>query len=93
MGDILDMVEEPFREKILQKSTDRLHMPQDGLLKIIVAAGIAKKCEVQLSYAIGVVEPISIRVETFGTLLCRKGKIEEIVEKIFDLTPRGIENR
>ncbi len=61
------------------------------IAKNIVAAGIAKKCEVQLSYAIGVVEPVSIRVETFGTSAVPEGKIEEIVEKIFDLTPRGIE--
>ncbi len=61
------------------------------IAKNIVAAGIAKKCEVQLSYAIGVVEPVSIRVETFGTSTVPEGKIEEIVEKIFDLTPRGIE--
>lgn len=61
------------------------------IAKNIVAAGIAKKCEVQLSYAIGVVEPVSIRVETFGTSTVPEGKIEEIVAKIFDLTPRGIE--
>lgn len=61
------------------------------IAKNIVAAGIAKKCEVQLSYAIGVVEPVSIRVETFGTSTVPEGKIEKIVEKIFDLTPRGIE--
>lgn len=59
--------------------------------KNIVAADLAYKCEVQLSYAIGVVEPISIKVDTFGT-----GKVDEIelskaVKNIFDLTPRGIE--
>ncbi len=61
------------------------------IAKNIVAAGIAKKCEVQLSYAIGVVEPVSIRVETFGTGTVPEVEIEEAVEKIFDLTPRGIE--
>ena len=61
------------------------------IAKNIVAAGIATKCEVQLSYAIGVVEPVSVRVETFGTSTVKESKIEEIVEKIFDLTPRGIE--
>ena len=61
------------------------------IAKNIVAAGIATKCEVQLSYAIGVVEPVSVRVETFGTSTIEEGRIEEIVEKIFDLTPRGIE--
>ena len=59
--------------------------------KNIVAADLADKCEVQLSYAIGVAEPTSIKVETFGT-----GKVDEIaleaaVKEIFDLTPRGIE--
>ena len=61
------------------------------IAKNIVAAGIAKKCEVQLSYAIGAVEPVSIRVETFGTGTVPEVEIEEAVEKIFDLTPRGIE--
>ena len=61
------------------------------IAKNIVAAGIAKKCEVQLSYAIGVVEPVSIRVETFGTGTVPEVEIEEAVGKIFDLTPRGIE--
>ena len=61
------------------------------IAKNIVAAGIAEKCEVQLSYAIGVVEPVSIRVETFGTGTVPEVEIEEAVGKIFDLTPRGIE--
>ena len=61
------------------------------IAKNIVAAGIAKKCEVQLSYAIGVAEPVSIRVETFGTGTIPEVEIEEVVGKIFDLTPRGIE--
>ncbi|RRD39703.1 methionine adenosyltransferase [Leptotrichia sp. OH3620_COT-345] len=61
------------------------------IAKNIVAAGIAEKCEVQLSYAIGVTEPVSIRVETFGTSTVDEGKIEEAIEKVFDLTPRGIE--
>lgn len=61
------------------------------IAKNIVAAGIAKKCEVQLSYAIGVIEPTSIRVDTFGTGKADEGKIAEAVGKIFNLTPRGIE--
>ena len=59
--------------------------------KNIVAAGIATKCEVQLSYAIGVIEPTSIKVDTFGTSQYNEIKIAEIVSKVFDLTPRGIE--
>lgn len=59
--------------------------------KNIVAADLADKCEVQLSYAIGVSEPTSIKIDTYGT-----GKVDEIelakgVSKIFDLSPRGIE--
>ena len=61
------------------------------IAKNIVAAGIATKCEVQLSYAIGVVHPTSIKVDTFGTGIVDEGKIAEVVAKLFDLTPRGIE--
>ena len=61
------------------------------IAKNIVAAGIATKCEVQLSYAIGVVEPVSIRVETFGTGTVEETRIEEAVAKLFDLTPNGIQ--
>ena len=61
------------------------------IAKNIVAAGFATKCEVQLSYAIGVVEPVSIRVETFGTGAVEETRIEEAVAKLFDLTPNGIQ--
>ncbi|MCZ6677903.1 MAG: methionine adenosyltransferase [Candidatus Poribacteria bacterium] len=61
--------------------------------KNIVAAGLADKCEVQLSYAIGVVEPISIMVETFGTGVIPGEKLTELVRKHFDLTPSGIIQR
>ena len=59
--------------------------------KNIVAADLADKCEVQLSYAIGVVEPTSVKVETFGTGKVNEIKLAEAVQNIFDLTPRGIE--
>lgn len=59
--------------------------------KNIVAANLAYKCELQLSYAIGVAKPTSIKVETFGTSKISEKLIEEAVENIFDLTPRGIE--
>lgn len=59
--------------------------------KNIVAADLADKCEVQLSYAIGVVEPTSVKVETFGTGKIDEIKLAEAVQNIFDLTPRGIE--
>lgn len=61
------------------------------IAKNIVAAKIARKCEVQLSYAIGVAKPISIKVETFNTSKISEKKIELAINKLFDLSPRGIE--
>jgi len=58
--------------------------------KNIVAAGLAKKCEVQLAYAIGVARPVSVRVETFGTGTISEEKIEALALKHFDLRPVGI---
>jgi S-adenosylmethionine synthetase len=58
--------------------------------KNVVAAGLARRCEVQLSYAIGVAKPLSIRVDTFGTNAAPEAAISAAVEKVFDLTPRGI---
>ncbi|MBO5387374.1 MAG: methionine adenosyltransferase [Lachnospiraceae bacterium] len=58
--------------------------------KNIVGAGIASKCEVQLSYAIGVAEPVSIRVDTFNTCKITDDKLVEIIRDTFDLTPQGI---
>ncbi len=58
--------------------------------KNIVAAGLAKKCEVQLAYAIGVAKPVSILVDTFGTGTVADNKIEAAVEKVFDLRPAAI---
>ena len=62
------------------------------LAKNIVANGYAKKCEIQLSYAIGVARPISIYVETFGTATIPEREIVEKIYNKFDLTPRGIIN-
>jgi S-adenosylmethionine synthetase len=59
--------------------------------KNLVAAGAARRCEVQLAYAIGVAEPISVRVDTFGTSDLGMARLEQIVLKHFDLTPRGID--
>ena len=58
--------------------------------KNIVAAGLADKCQVQLAYAIGVAQPVSIRVETFGTGTVADSKLEDAVEKVFDLRPTAI---
>ena len=60
------------------------------IAKNIVAAGLADKCEVQLSYAIGVAKPVSILVDTFGTGKVSEDKLSEAVEKIFDLRPAAI---
>ena len=61
--------------------------------KNIVAAGLAKKCEVEVAYAIGVAQPVSIMVDTFGTGTVADDKIEAAVEKVFDLTPAAIIKR
>ncbi len=58
--------------------------------KNIVAAGLAKRCEVQVAYAIGVAEPVSVYVQTFGTGVMPDREIERAVKQVFDLTPRGI---
>ena len=58
--------------------------------KNVVAAGLAKKCEIQLAYAIGIAEPVSIMVDTSGTGVIDDEKIAELVRKNFELTPGGI---
>lgn len=58
--------------------------------KNVVAAGLAKKCEIQLAYAIGVARPVSISINTFGTAAIPEEKIVELIEKNFSLTPAGI---
>lgn len=58
--------------------------------KHIVAAGLAEKCEVQLAYAIGVAEPVSISIDTFGTGTHREEELVKAVRKLFDLRPAGI---
>src|ERR1700704_2157683 len=60
------------------------------IAKNIVAAGLADRCEVQLAYAIGVAEPVSVLVDTFGTGKVDETKLEELVRKNFSLTPKGI---
>ena len=60
------------------------------IAKNIVAAGLAKRCEVQLAYAIGVAQPVSIRIETFGTGAVSESRLVQAVRQLFDLTPDGI---
>ena len=58
--------------------------------KNVVAAGLARRCEIQIAYAIGVAEPVSIRVDAFGTSAHDEDVLAKLVRKHFDLTPRGI---
>ena len=60
------------------------------IAKNVVAAGLAKKAEVQLAYAIGVANPVSVRVDTFGTATVAESKLEAAVRNLFDLRPAGI---
>lgn len=60
------------------------------IAKNIVAAGLAKKCEIQIAYAIGVAQPVSIMVDTMGTGVIPKARIEELVKDVFDLRPAAI---
>ena len=61
--------------------------------KNIVGAGLARECEVQLAYAIGVAEPVSVMVDTFGTGTVGDEQLTKIVREVFDLTPKGIIER
>jgi S-adenosylmethionine synthetase len=61
--------------------------------KNVVAAGLADRCQIQLAYAIGVAEPVSIMVDTFGTGVLPDDKLAEIVEKVFDFRPAQIIKR
>ena len=58
--------------------------------KNIVAAGLAERCEVQLAYAIGVAEPVSVMVDLMGTGAIPKTKVEELITEVFDLRPAAI---
>jgi S-adenosylmethionine synthetase len=60
------------------------------IAKNLVAAGLARKAEVQLAYAIGVAEPVSVMAETFGTAMIAEDKITELIRENFKLTPKGI---
>ena len=60
------------------------------IAKNIVAAGLASKAEVQLAYAIGVAEPVSVMADTFGTAAVSEKKITELIREFFILTPKGI---
>jgi S-adenosylmethionine synthetase len=60
------------------------------IAKNIVASGIAKKCEIQIAYAIGVAEPVSVMVDLMGTGVIPKQRAEEIIREVYDLRPAAI---
>ena len=60
------------------------------IAKNIVAAGLSKKCEIQIAYAIGIAEPVSVMVDLMGTGVIPKKKVEELVSEVFDLRPAAI---
>ena len=60
------------------------------IAKNIVASGLAARCEVQLAYAIGVADPVSVRVDTYGTGPIAETRLAELVQELFPLTPRGL---
>jgi S-adenosylmethionine synthetase len=60
------------------------------IAKNVVAAGLARKAEVQLAYAIGVAEPVSVMAETFGTASIPEEKITDLIREYFKLNPKGI---
>ena len=60
------------------------------IAKNIVASGVAKKCEIQIAYAIGVAEPVSVMVDLMGTGVIEKQRVEDIVKEVFDLRPAAI---
>ena len=61
--------------------------------KNVVKAGLAKKCEVQIAYAIGIARPVSVMIDTFGTAVCSEEKISQAVSKLVDLRPSAIINK
>ncbi len=60
------------------------------IAKNVVAAGLAKKCEVQIAYAIGIAEPVSIMVDTFDTGVVSDDKISKAIREVFELKPAGV---
>lgn len=84
------MGEEPFQGKILPKSIEAALTPPRYVAKNIVAAGLAKKVEIQIAYAIGVASPVSISVNTFNTGTVPDEVLQEAVSAVVDLRPGAI---
>jgi S-adenosylmethionine synthetase len=83
------MVVVHFLVKILLKLIDQPLMLVAMLQRILLPL-VAERCEIQVSYAIGVAEPTSIRIETFGTGIIDEIRMTELVREHFDLRPRGL---
>ena len=81
--------EGPFRQRPSKVDRSAAYAGR-YVAKNIVSAGLADKCELQVSYAIGVAEPTSISVETFGTGKIADEKIIELIRQNFDLRPKGL---
>ena len=81
-----------FRADLLRLARAALSAAYMGryIAKNVVAAGLARRCEVQVAYAIGVAEPVSVMVDTFGTGAVAEEKIAAAVREVFDLKPRAI---
>ena len=79
-----------FQERTAPRWTVQLPYAARYVAKNIVAAGLADKCEIQLSYAIGVAHPTSVMADTFGTGKVNNEKLVEIIRENFDLRPAGI---
>ena len=85
-------VEVPSRGKILRRWIDQRRMRR-VVAKNIVAAGFAEQCLVQVAYAIGVADPVSVMVNDFGTGTVDPAKLSQAVSKVWNLTPRGTGGR
>ncbi len=85
-----DMAGVPFPGKDPSKVDRSASYAARYIAKNIVAAKLASRCEVQLSYAIGVPDPISIKIDTFGTSTINEELLSRIIPLVFNLTPKGI---
>ncbi len=90
MVDMQDMAVAHFLGKMQQKVDRSASYAARYIAKNIVAAKLARKVEVQLAYAIGVAQPVSIRIDTFGTGKVSQEKLIQAVRENFDLRPAGI---
>lgn len=90
MVDIVDIGGGAFSGKDATKVDRSAAYMLRHIAKNIVANGLAKKCELQIAYAIGIEEPVSIYVDTFGTGTISEREIIEIIKNKFNLTPKGI---